>query len=286
MVEPEDMSNVYHIYGFCHNANTEVVSLRNATCLAIFAIILSNDLDGTTSRYHHLIYIQIDHYEMSKPEIDWTASVIVLQTSGQDGGDLGRSGRGREMVGPLPYRVVFVIEVCAAGRRHTLEKRYSELHTLHRELKKTYLTPEFPPKRVRNWNPKVLEQRRRGLETYLQGLIHQDILPKILLDFLEINMATQLGYEEIDGISRDRNKASHQPVLSFSADSFLHPSQKGRWLDSCHPLPMFASSSSQKGDIPKCHATLVHWTLVLNGHPFSRTVQFGRESGLPRFSVL
>ncbi|KAI8479090.1 hypothetical protein Bbelb_431780 [Branchiostoma belcheri] len=49
MVEPEDMSNVYHIYGFCHNANTEVVSLRNATCLAIFAIILSNDLDGTTS---------------------------------------------------------------------------------------------------------------------------------------------------------------------------------------------------------------------------------------------
>ncbi|KAI8478251.1 Sorting nexin-24 [Branchiostoma belcheri] len=122
---------------------------------------------------------------------------------------------------------VFVIEVCAAGRRHTLEKRYSELHTLHRELKKTYLTPEFPPKRVRNWNPKVLEQRRRGLETYLQGLIHQDILPKILLDFLEINMATQLGYEEIDGISTDRNKASHQPVLSFSADSFLHPSQKG-----------------------------------------------------------
>eukprot|EP00058_Branchiostoma_floridae_P000249 XP_002585737.1 hypothetical protein BRAFLDRAFT_111358 [Branchiostoma floridae] len=119
------------------------------------------------------------------------------------------------MVYLCPPVQVFVIEVCAAGRRHTLEKRYSELHTLHRELKKSYLTPEFPPKRVRNWNPKVLEQRRRGLETYLQGLIHQDILPKILLDFLEINMATQLGYE-----------ASHQPVLCFSADSFLHPSQK------------------------------------------------------------
>ncbi|XP_019623747.1 PREDICTED: sorting nexin-24-like [Branchiostoma belcheri] len=101
---------------------------------------------------------------------------------------------------------VFVIEVCAAGRRHTLEKRYSELHTLHRELKKTYLTPEFPPKRVRNWNPKVLEQRRRGLETYLQGLIHQDILPKILLDFLEINMATQLGYESVCFLSSSCDK--------------------------------------------------------------------------------
>lgn len=29
-------------------------------------------------------------------------------------------------------------------------------------------TPEFPPKKVLKWNNKVLEQRRHGLETYLQ----------------------------------------------------------------------------------------------------------------------
>ncbi|OBS57717.1 hypothetical protein A6R68_11159, partial [Neotoma lepida] len=35
-------------------------------------------------------------------------------------------------------------------------------------LKKCIKTPEIPSKHVRNWVPKVLEQRRQGLETYLQ----------------------------------------------------------------------------------------------------------------------
>jgi hypothetical protein len=36
------------------------------------------------------------------------------------------------------------------------------------QLRKVYQTPAFPPKRVRNTNPRVLEERRQGLETYLQ----------------------------------------------------------------------------------------------------------------------
>lgn len=36
------------------------------------------------------------------------------------------------------------------------------------QLKKSIKPPEIPSKHVRNWVPKVLEQRRQGLELYLQ----------------------------------------------------------------------------------------------------------------------
>ncbi|XP_010157221.1 PREDICTED: sorting nexin-22, partial [Eurypyga helias] len=63
---------------------------------------------------------------------------------------------------------VFKIEVLMNGRKHFVEKRYSEFHALHKKLKKFIRTPEIPSKHVRNWVPKVLEQRRHGLELYLQ----------------------------------------------------------------------------------------------------------------------
>nr|XP_034816298.2 sorting nexin-24 isoform X2 [Pan paniscus] len=66
---------------------------------------------------------------------------------------------------------VFKIEVLMNGRKHFVEKRYSEFHALHKKLKKCIKTPEIPSKHVRNWVPKVLEQRRQGLETYLQGVL-------------------------------------------------------------------------------------------------------------------
>ncbi|XP_011541654.1 sorting nexin-24 isoform X6 [Homo sapiens] len=70
--------------------------------------------------------------------------------------------------GRLTYQV-FKIEVLMNGRKHFVEKRYSEFHALHKKLKKCIKTPEIPSKHVRNWVPKVLEQRRQGLETYLQN---------------------------------------------------------------------------------------------------------------------
>ncbi|KAF3821480.1 hypothetical protein GH733_009522, partial [Mirounga leonina] len=69
----------------------------------------------------------------------------------------------------LHRQQVFKIEVLMNGRKHFVEKRYSEFHALHKKLKKCIKTPEIPSKHVRNWVPKVLEQRRQGLETYLQG---------------------------------------------------------------------------------------------------------------------
>ncbi|RXM99909.1 Sorting nexin-2 [Acipenser ruthenus] len=64
---------------------------------------------------------------------------------------------------------VFKIDVLTSGRQHSVEKRYSEFHSLHKKLKKFIKAPEMPSKHVRNWVPKVLEHRRLGLEIYLQS---------------------------------------------------------------------------------------------------------------------
>ncbi|ELK11598.1 Sorting nexin-24, partial [Pteropus alecto] len=130
---------------------------------------------------------------------------------------------------------VFKIEVLMNGRKHFVEKRYSEFHALHKKLKKciktpeipskhvrnwvpkvleqrrqgleTYLqlkkcikTPEIPSKHVRNWVPKVLEQRRQGLETYLQAVIlENEELPKLFLDFLNVRRVPSLPKAESCG---------------------------------------------------------------------------------------
>nr|XP_008118914.1 PREDICTED: sorting nexin-22 isoform X2 [Anolis carolinensis] len=56
-----------------------------------------------------------------------------------------------------------------------------------RTIKKRCQVPDFPPKHVPNWMTKVLEQRRQGLEAYLQGiLLYNRWLPKEFLDFLKL----------------------------------------------------------------------------------------------------
>lgn len=66
----------------------------------------------------------------------------------------------------------YKVDVFQNGRSHTLYKRYSEFEELHKQLKKVISTPEFPPKKVLKFNPKVLEQRRVTLELYLQVFIY------------------------------------------------------------------------------------------------------------------
>uniref|UniRef100_A0A803KAZ0 Sorting nexin 2 n=1 Tax=Xenopus tropicalis TaxID=8364 RepID=A0A803KAZ0_XENTR len=113
---------------------------------------------------------------------------------------------------------VFRIEVLVNGRRHFVEKRYSEFHALHKKLKKSIKTPEIPSKHVRNWVPKVLEQRRQGLEAYLQAVIFEnEELPKIFLDFLNVRHLPSLPKAESCG------KLSHQPVLLFLRDPYILP---------------------------------------------------------------
>nr|XP_009682684.1 PREDICTED: sorting nexin-24 isoform X2 [Struthio camelus australis] len=100
---------------------------------------------------------------------------------------------------PYPMQV-FKIEVLMNGRKHFVEKRYSEFHALHKKLKKFIRTPEIPSKHVRNWVPKVLEQRRQGLELYLQTVIlENEELPKIFLDFLNVRHVPTLPKAESCG---------------------------------------------------------------------------------------
>nr|XP_023473569.1 sorting nexin-24 isoform X1 [Equus caballus] len=124
---------------------------------------------------------------------------------------------------------VFKIEVLMNGRKHFVEKRYSEFHALHKKLKKCIKTPEIPSKHVRNWVPKVLEQRRQGLETYLQAVIlENEELPKLFLDFLNVRHLPPLPKAESCGSfdeteSEESSKLSHQPVLLFLRDPYVLP---------------------------------------------------------------
>ncbi|OPJ82197.1 sorting nexin-24 isoform A [Patagioenas fasciata monilis] len=124
---------------------------------------------------------------------------------------------------------VFKIEVLMSGRKHFVEKRYSEFHALHKKLKKFIRTPEIPSKHVRNWVPKVLEQRRQGLELYLQTVIlENEELPKIFLDFLNVRHVPALPKAESCGSfdeteSEESSKLSHQPVLLFLRDPYVLP---------------------------------------------------------------
>ncbi|XP_058593424.1 sorting nexin-22 isoform X3 [Neofelis nebulosa] len=54
-------------------------------------------------------------------------------------------------------------------------------------IKKLYKVPDFPSKRLPNWRTRGLEQRRQGLEAYIQGVLYlnQDV-PKELLEFLSL----------------------------------------------------------------------------------------------------
>uniref|UniRef100_A0A8C0J7V7 Sorting nexin 24 n=2 Tax=Chelonoidis abingdonii TaxID=106734 RepID=A0A8C0J7V7_CHEAB len=131
---------------------------------------------------------------------------------------------------PRGHRLsVFKIEVLMSGRKHFVEKRYSEFHALHKKLKRFIRTPEIPSKHVRNWVPKVLEQRRQGLEMYLQNIIlENEDLPKIFLDFLNVRHVPSLPKAESYGSfdeteSEESSKLSHQPVLLFLRDPYVLP---------------------------------------------------------------
>ncbi|KAJ8286351.1 hypothetical protein GJAV_G00037480 [Gymnothorax javanicus] len=123
---------------------------------------------------------------------------------------------------------VFKIEVLMSGRQHTVEKRYSQFHTLHKMLKKIIKPPEIPSKHVRNWVPRVLEQRRQGLELYLQTIIMEnEVLPKVFLDFLNIRHFPSLPKTESCGSfeteSEESCKLSHQPALLYLRDPYVLP---------------------------------------------------------------
>ncbi|XP_064373743.1 sorting nexin-22 [Dromaius novaehollandiae] len=133
---------------------------------------------------------------------------------------------------PDKAHTVFRVEVLCNGRRHTVAKRYSEFQALHKRIKKTCKVPDFPPRRVPNWMPKVLEQRRQGLELYMRGVLyHNEELPQEVLDFLKVrhfqqepkagSMASSSRFSA--EASRPGCLPSQRPVLSFCRDPYVRP---------------------------------------------------------------
>uniref|UniRef100_A0A803WAH4 Sorting nexin 22 n=1 Tax=Ficedula albicollis TaxID=59894 RepID=A0A803WAH4_FICAL len=104
---------------------------------------------------------------------------------------LSKDGEAEGAVVSVPLQV-FQVEVLCNGRRHTVTKRYSEFQALHKRIKKICKVPDFPPRHVPNWMPKALEQRRQGLEVYLQGVLyHNKELPQDVLEFLKVRQCRQ-----------------------------------------------------------------------------------------------
>ncbi|XP_003987095.1 sorting nexin-22 isoform X2 [Felis catus] len=129
---------------------------------------------------------------------------------------------------PEKGHMVFRVEVLCRGRRHIVQRRYSEFHALHKRIKKLYKVPDFPSKRLPNWRTRGLEQRRQGLEAYIQGVLYlnQDV-PKELLEFLSLrHFSTDPKASNWGALGEflPKNCSSqlhHRPVISFCMDPYV-----------------------------------------------------------------
>uniref|UniRef100_A0A4W2GLW3 Sorting nexin 22 n=1 Tax=Bos indicus x Bos taurus TaxID=30522 RepID=A0A4W2GLW3_BOBOX len=130
-------------------------------------------------------------------------------------------------VGPEKGHMVFRVEVLCRGRRHIVQRRYREFHALHKRIKKLYKVPDFPSKRLPNWRTRGLEQRRQGLEAYIQGILYlnQDV-PKELLEFLSLRhwptdpKASNRGSLG-ECLPDNSSQLYHRPVVSFPMDPYI-----------------------------------------------------------------
>ncbi|XP_074863009.1 sorting nexin-22 isoform X2 [Carettochelys insculpta] len=124
---------------------------------------------------------------------------------------------------------MLAVSIPAVGPAAEAERGPDKAHT----IRKTCKVPDFPPKRVPNWMSKVQEQRRQGLEVYIQGVLYYNTeLPKELLDFLMVRHFPQEAKASSLGISRALSGShyspgfllSHRPAVSFHKDPYVHPS--------------------------------------------------------------
>ncbi|XP_052043938.1 sorting nexin-22 isoform X2 [Apodemus sylvaticus] len=96
-------------------------------------------------------------------------------------------------------------------------------------IKKRYKVPDFPSKRLPNWRSRGLEQRRQGLETYIQGILYlnQDV-PKELLEFLRLrhfpadSKASRWSTLGEFLPSDTSSQLHHRPVLGFRMDPYVY----------------------------------------------------------------
>lgn len=135
------------------------------------------------------------------------------------------------LVDELPDKpfYVYVVEVFLSGKQYKVERRYSAFHCLHRELRKKYSTPVFPPKRVRSCQTKVLERRRQCLEEYLQVMLRFGPSRDQVLAFLGINKCHSTG--ESEGVPTSDKTLNHQPIYIYKKDPFVEYERKSSLPD-------------------------------------------------------
>lgn len=77
---------------------------------------------------------------------------------------------------------------CSAETPQAIRRRYSEFHKFHSLIKhkdRRGLLAPFPKKKwIRSWTPQVVEERRKGLEAWLEEVAGKAGLRAYLLDFL------------------------------------------------------------------------------------------------------
>nr|XP_060474318.1 sorting nexin-22 isoform X1 [Panthera onca] len=193
---------------------------------------------------------------------------------------------------PEKGHMVFRVEVLCRGRRHIVQRRYSEFHALHKRIKKLYKVPDFPSKRLPNWRTRGLEQRRQGLEAYIQGVLYlnQDV-PKELLEFLSLRHFSTDPKASNWGLT-----AAHSGSPLFSALGEFLP-KNSRQVEAPPPRPQFPArlrlppsglvpagvwslpAVQLSAPPPACHQ-LLHGSLRLHSIPRA-SVQHGGEWRAP-----
>ncbi|XP_017884105.1 sorting nexin-24-like [Ceratina calcarata] len=145
-----------------------------------------------------------------------------------------------------PY-YVYCIEVfeSEAGARYFVERRYSEFNSLHRTLKKDNVdVAPFPPKKVRNCQPKVLEQRRAALEVYIQKMLRLPTAKQQVLNFLGIEDRSPVASYKSTHVNKEEEEEEedqqqdhmytlgHQSsVITFHCDPYVRPNTRNSLPD-------------------------------------------------------
>ncbi|XP_076300989.1 uncharacterized protein LOC143219079 [Lasioglossum baleicum] len=113
--------------------------------------------------------------------------------------------------------------LCCISMRQEMKENNPFGNTLKKE--NADVAP-FPPKRVRNCQPKVLEQRRAALELYTQKMLRLSATKQQVLNFLGIESRTapashKSTYKVPEDTQYDQpNVLGHHPVLTFRCDPY------------------------------------------------------------------
>ncbi|XP_059801873.1 sorting nexin-24-like isoform X1 [Hypanus sabinus] len=131
---------------------------------------------------------------------------------------------GQEVAGDSDkLHTVFRVEVVTNGRKHLVDRRHRDFQALHKKLKKTMKPPDFPLKRGLNRGPKALEQRRSGLEVYLQTLCNNQLISQEIRDFLNIKHVPSGKPPRCLSALQESELRSNRfcrQVVTFTKDSF------------------------------------------------------------------